>query len=229
MSQENIDYSAFTNRLEPYAAKPKLSTLSSNLVPYVVRSLVSKENLVNITNSPDKQIVYEQLVELGRQNSQHLEALKKHGINIPSYYFNTGTDDFGRTQLYCLTEKIRGYNLLQFRHLKSVSSTPFENVYNQLVTSLCGYYENRFKEQQPAMADITRLDQYVITTDQNDPKIYLIDTEVLLEKPSAQFGRRLTSELSSMSSLLEARFSQPGNYMLPSMLAIKKLEQKISA
>ncbi len=229
MSQENSDYSAFTKRLEPYAAKPKLSTLSSNLVPYVVRSLVGKENLVNVTSSPDKQIVYEQLVELGRQNSQHLEVLKKHGINIPSYYFNTGADDFGRMQLYCLAEKIRGYNLLQFRHLKSASSTPFESVYNKLITSLCGYYENRFKQQQPAMADITRLDQYVITTDQNEPKIYLVDTEVLLERPTAQFGHRLTSELSSMTSLLEAKFTQPEIQMKPSLLAISSLRQKLLA
>jgi hypothetical protein len=227
MEQNKADYTIFTKPLEPYAPKRKLKHLRNGPSSYIVRNVTG--GIYGRTSYSDAQFhkLYEEKVDVGEQNARHLKKVQEHGINIPPTYFVAGADSFNYLRLYSLTKEVKGYNLKTYVHLQNANEQQLAISYNKLIISLCSYYENQFWNNQMVMDDIADIHQYKIITDNEEPIIYLIDTDINISEPCQNLAKDTINKLTNSADILSSKFRTGNNFMQPSYAAIDDLKLSI--
>jgi hypothetical protein len=227
METAPYDYTIFTKRLEPYAPKRKLKHLQTSVSSYIVRNVTG--GIYGRTSYSDEQFqkLYEEKVNFGEQNAQHLKKVQEHGINIPPTYFVAGSDYFNYLRLYSLTQEVKGTNLKNFVHLQNASEEQLAANYNNLIGSLCSYYASQFTNGYKVMDDIADLHQYKITTQSNEPKIYLVDTDINISEPCQNLAKDTINKLTNSADILSSKFRTGNNFLEPSYTSVNNLENII--
>ena len=158
------------------------------------------------------------LASLGKKLYAELET--KYGIPTPVEYV-AGKDEQGRDVIYGITEKISGKNLVEVDTDPEVVAQS-----EKLYTSLSQYYLDKLAklpDGEAYLADINGASQYVYGTTIYDeqPKIYLVDTDLFMRNGSVAFYRVVAWFIRHMVSV-ERRFGKKFEE------ARKKIKQAIS-
>jgi hypothetical protein len=144
------------------------------------------------------------LASLGKKLYAELET--KYGIPVPVEYV-AGKDEQGRNVIYGITEKISGKNLAE------VDIDPEVAIQSEkLYISLSQYYLDKLAKLPDGeiyLADINGASQYAYGTTIYDeqPKIYLVDTDLFMRNGNVAFYRVVAWFIRHMISV-ERRFGK---------------------
>lgn len=184
----------------------KLKVFDADLAPnYVTRTVRAGIFRVNPDNPEQTQLNYEQYVNEGQEFAEQLKHMRRFGIPIAPTYLTVGTNSTGEMTLYSSTELLEGENLRIFKHKTIAEDKLFAAEYNNLVGSLCHYFESCFKENTKVAYDIFCPRQYIVS--EEDRKIYLFDTDSALIEPDDNLATYLTAKMQETVILLQQKFT----------------------
>lgn len=172
---------------------------------------------------------YDELVAEGEEQTKVLiDLIETYSIHLPPCYFVVGKtrgfrpsyDEFSRNQLkkqpsYSLfqsVEKVAGRDLNDFAYYYKAFGNeaimPDQSLVDQLdklICSLIDYLITHIRSKEPFIYDMFKLTQFVYgTTEKNaQPRLYLVDTEVLLEEMTVAAALDAIENVSSMLNKLE--------------------------
>ncbi len=116
------------------------------------------------------------VVELAKKLFNEIET----NYNIPTpVEFVVGKNEKEEDVVYCITDKIEGESL------DKIERTPeLIKKIEDLYTSISKYYFDKFNTKEAHLADINATSQYVYGKKKGDvePKIYLVDTDLYINK-----------------------------------------------
>ncbi len=144
------------------------------------------------------------LAGLGKKLYKELETT--YDIPVPVEYI-AGRDAQRKDVIYGITEKITGENLVRINVTPEIASQV-----EKLYTSLSQYYINKFSKLPDGeiyLADISGASQYVYgtKTDDDQSRMYLVDTDLFMRNGKAAFYYVITEFIRDMISV-ERKFDK---------------------
>ncbi len=119
------------------------------------------------------------VANLGEKLFREVET--NYNIKAPVDFFVDKNKD-GKDVIYCTTDKIKGVDL------EKAEKTPeFLKKLEELYISISRYYLDKLNSKEAHLADLNNMSQYMYgkRKDDKEPQIYLVDTDLYLNKGDA--------------------------------------------